>query len=435
MKQKILATLVVLVASLGMLFATGAKEQQEKGTVSSKAKQITFTVINGGDTEIEAFNKIIAKFEEINPNIKVRLEALPNSTDYENIIKTRFATNDPPDAFWFWSGANQYTNMRASENLVDMTGERGLSDLTSAIKTYQTVDGKIYGIPWGTYNAMGIYYNKKVFAKLGLTPPKNYHELLDIAQTIKDAGIIPFYEAGDTVWPTQIYTLCAFQSSIIPSIGGASGLKKIVENQIQLKDIPAVKDTFSKYYALKTKGYLNEDVGSATYDMQEEAISSGKAAMVFQADWMLPDIQSKFGNADDLGYFPLPSETDEGVASLYPPKQIFVSKASKNVDAVLTFVRFMIQTDNLDIWYGLNSGIPVYKSVTSTLYTAQKDIMNYLTSDKGMVQIQLQTKASFPDFDKICQMVILSGNVDQAVTMLNDGYLKDGRNKQISEFL
>lgn len=402
--------------------------------VKKASGKITFTAINGGDTEVQAFNEIIENYQK-QSDVEVKLESLPNSNDYENIIKTRFATNDPPDVFYFWSGSNQYTNMKADTSLVEVTNEEFVNDLTDAIKAYQTVNGKIYGVPWGTYNALGVFYNKAVFSKLGVSLPNNYQDFLNICKAAKDAGITPVFEAAGTVWPTQIFTLCGFQSIIYPAMGGEEGVDKIVNNKVKLKDIPELKDVFTKYYELNKLGYMNKDLASATYDMQEEAISKGTAAMILQGDWMLPDLQSKFKNADELGYFPLPSDKDKGIASLYPPKQLFISKNGKNIDGALDFVRYMTKTDSLNIWYKLNAGIPVYKSATATQYAPQKDIFEYIKSNQGIVQIQLKIKAGFADFDKICQELILTGNVDKAIQMMNDNYLKDGKDKQIPEFM
>jgi raffinose/stachyose/melibiose transport system substrate-binding protein len=402
--------------------------------VKKASGKISFTAINGGDAEVKAFNEIIENFQK-QSDVQVKLEELPSSNDYENIIKTRFATNDPPDIFYFWSGSNQYSNMQADTSLVDVTGEEFVGDLTDAIKTYQTVDGKIYGVPWGTYNAMGVFYNKSVFTKLGLSTPNNYQEFLNICKTVKDAGITPIFEAAGTVWPTQIFTLCGFQSIVLPTIGGDEGVDKIANNKIQLKDIPALKDVFTRYYDLNKLGYMNKNLASATYEMQQEAIANGTAAMVVQADWMLPDVQSKYGKADDLGYFPLPSDTGTGVSSLYPPKQLFISKDGKNVDGALEFMRYMTKTDSLNIWYKNNAGIPVYKSATATQYAPQNEISEYIKNNQGMIQIQLRIKAGFTDFDKICQELILSGDVDKAVQQMNDKYLKDGKDKQIPEFM
>jgi raffinose/stachyose/melibiose transport system substrate-binding protein len=420
------------------LFTSCASPKNESSTNagSSEAKlegNVKLTVINGGDTERVAFDEILSKFEK-ETGVKTQQEVLPDDNDYENIIKTRFATNDMPDIFYYYSGTVEYISLKASSNLVDVTNEPFVNNLTDEIKSYQTVDSKIYGCPWGTYNAMGIYYNINLFKKYDINVPNNYEEFIDICKTLKAKGITPICEAGSDAWPTQIFTLCGFSSIINPTIGGSTGIQKLCNNQLKLKDISALKDVMTRYYNLNKDGYMNTDISSTTYTTQEERLSTGKAAMAFEADWILPDIEDKYENVNDIGYFPLPSDTGKGVAALYPPKQLFISKNSKNVNNAIALEKFMTKTENLNIWYKHNPGITVYKNATSTLYTAQKQIEDCISANQCDIQIQLKLKAKFNDFDKICQKLILNGNVDESIKTLNDNYIKDGQDKQVSGF-
>ena len=50
---------------------------------------------------------------------------------------------------------------------------------------------------------MGVMYNKDVFTKVGVQPPKNYADFLAICDKIKKAGITPIYEAGKTGGPCR----------------------------------------------------------------------------------------------------------------------------------------------------------------------------------------------------------------------------------------
>ena len=57
------------------------------------------------------------------------------------------------------------------------------------------MDGKLYGVPFGT-DTRGIYFNKKIFEQAGLPTdwqPKNWDEILSAARTIKEKvpGVIP----------------------------------------------------------------------------------------------------------------------------------------------------------------------------------------------------------------------------------------------------
>ncbi len=397
--------------------------------------KLTFTTLGNGDPEAKAFDAIFAAYNKQSGNT-VTQQILPDVNEYENIIKTRFATNDAPDIFYFFTGPNEYTTLQAEKNLVDFSKEDLLKNLSTAVRDFYTVDGKIYGIPWGTYNAMGVMYNKDVFAKVGVQPPKNYADFLAICDKIKKAGITPIYEAGKTGWPVQIFSLAGFQTFVLPAIGGADGVTKLGANQLRIKDIPAIKDVFQRQYELKTKGYFNKDLAAGTYELQQDALATGKAAMAFQADWMLPSIAAKYPDAvDKIGFFSLPSDNDAGLPSLYPPKQIMVSKNGKHVDAALALLRFMTSVDSLQTWYAGNPGIPVYTNVQTKLFAGQQDIFNLIKAGKGAINVQLLLPSGYvPDYDKVTQAFMLSGDVDKTIQQMDSSYIQQGKDKKIPGF-
>ncbi|WP_246079716.1 ABC transporter substrate-binding protein [Paenibacillus piri] len=420
---------------------TAAKKAADTGSANNSAANkpkepvtIKFVTLGSGGTEPAAFKELFEQYEKASGN-KVDLQILPDVSLYENMIKTRFATNDAPDMFYFFAGPNVNITLQAEKNLMEMTNEDYVKRLTPAVKDFYTVNGKMYGIPWGIYNAMGVLYNKKVFTDLGLSVPQNYQELLAAAEKIKGAGITPFYEAVKTGWPTQVFPLASFQSFVLPTIGGMEGVKKLKENTMRFTDIPELKKVFERHYELKTKGYFNSDLLSGTYENQQEALTTGKAAMVFQADWMMPIIAQRFPDkVKDIGFFPLPSDKGPGTISLYPPKQLLVTKTSKNADAAMDLTRFLTKPESFKIWYKHNPGIPVYNGIETTLVPAQQDIYKYINDGNGIIQIQLQLNAGVFDFDKITQELLIKGDADKAVKSMDENYRQDGKNKKIPGF-
>jgi len=420
----------------------GAASPTPSASASSLAAQqadkpkvkLTFATMANGDSESQAFKEIFSNFEQETGHT-VDFQILPDVNQYENIIKTRFATQDAPDIFYFFAGPNEYVTMQAEKNLVDMTGADYVDNLTSAVKDFYTVDGKIYGIPWGSYNAMGVMYNKEVYAANGLSIPNNYGELLANAEKLKEAGVTPFYEAVKTGWPTQIFPLAAFQSMVMPTIGGEEGVQKLIANTLRFNEIPEMKKVYELQFDLKTKGYYNKDLLAGTYEMQQEQLANGTAAMAFQADWMLPEVSKRFADkVDDIGFFPLPSEQGAGTVSLYPPKQIFVTKTSERVEAAKELASFMTRPESLAIWYNYNPGIPVYTGVDTKLFPGQQDIYKYIEEGKGIIQIQLRLPAGIIDFDKITQELVGKGDAQKAVDQMDKNYRQDGKNKKIPGF-
>ncbi|WP_256759708.1 ABC transporter substrate-binding protein [Cohnella sp. WQ 127256] len=442
---KVISLILVAALVIAVMAACGnSKDNTQKGTsaaseeaspsASKEPVKLTFATVANGDTESQAFKEIFANFEKATGN-SIDFQILPDVNQYENIIKTRFATQDAPDIFYFFSGPNEYVTMQAEKNLVEMTNEAYVGTLTSAVKDFYTADGKIYGVPWGSFNAMGVLYNKDVYKAQGLSIPTNYGDLMANAEKLKGAGITPFYEAVKTGWPTQIFPLAAFQSMVMPTIGGEEGVKKLIANSLRFNEIPEMKHVYELQYNLKTKGYYNKDLLAGTYENQQEALANGTAAMAFQADWMLPEVSKRFPDkVNNIGFFPLPSESDEGTVSLYPPKQIFVTKTSPRVEAAKELANFMTTPESLAIWYKYNPGIPVYNGVETTLLPGQEDIYKYIQAGKGIVQIQLRLPAGIIDFDKITQELVGKGDAQKAVDQMDKNYRTDGKNKKIAGF-
>jgi raffinose/stachyose/melibiose transport system substrate-binding protein len=397
--------------------------------------KITFTTLSGGGPESDAFNEIFAAFNKSTGHT-VNMQNLPNVNDYENIIKTRFATNDPPDLFYFFAGANEYNTLQADKNLVDLSKEELLKNLSTAVRDFYTVNGKVYGVAWGTYNALGVLYNKDVFAKVGVQLPKNYADFLAICEKVKKAGITPIYEAGKTGWPVQIFSLSGFQTFVLPSIGGSEGVRKLGANQLRIKDIPAIRDVFERQLALKKLGYFNKDLAAGTYELQQEALATGKAAMALQGDWMLPSVAAKFpDDVNTIGFFSLPSDMDEGTPTLYPPKQLMVAKNGKHVKETLQLLRFMTTADSLGVWHKHNPGIPVYTNVETKIFAAQQDIFNLIKAGKGAINVQLILPSNYvPDYDKVCVELIMNGNVDATIAKMDSTYVQQGKDKKIPGF-
>ncbi|MBB6735957.1 ABC transporter substrate-binding protein [Cohnella zeiphila] len=405
-------------------------------SASTKAKDpvtLTFLISNTEDTA--PFTKIFDAYEKQTGN-KVELQSLPGG-DYDNLLMTRFSTGDLPDLFLMQPGTKQYVKLRADETLHEWSGESGVWDnVIDTIKQAQVQDGKIYGVPYGSTGMYGVFYNKDVFAKVGVQPPKNYQDLLDIAEKIKAAGITPFYEGVKDGWPAQVFYLSGWVTEVDPAIG-PDGAEKLNANQLKLADIPQVKDLFVKQKELKDKGLLQKSVLAGTYDELQNEMGEGKVAMAFMLDGILSQMEKKFGKdfvQNSLGYFPFPSDTDAGTAMITPPNQLMVPEKAKHRDAAIDLVKFMLQPDNVNSFYAEHPGIPIFKGATSTLYPAQEDVKKFIDEGKSQINIQNRLTASFVDFAKTLQNFFIDGDVDKALNEFSTNYQKDGKAKLLPGF-
>lgn len=434
-KKRLIGTAAALLMFIIVGFslsAQGTSDQTEKGEPSEQSVTLTFARSN--DSTLTGIEEIFNNFERETGH-EVEVQVLPGGNEYETVIKTRFATNDFPDIMWYFPGTAQYDSLRAETNLANLTNEPYVEKITSSMRRFQTRDGQIYGFPWGSFDTLGVIYREDIFAQYGLSVPENYADFLSICETLRSNGITPIVEGGNDGWPLQVFSLAGWVTYVDPAIG-EEGIQKLNRNAIKLTEIDALQEVFQKHIDLKTAGYLNKNWLSTTYDMQQEAIGSGEAAMVIQGQWILPALREKFGDEfiSKLGMFPLPSETDRGTAALYPPGQIVIPKNTDHVDIAMELARFMTSPESLEIWYENNPGIPIYTTADSELMDPQQDMADFVAEYDSEINIQGRLRAQWPEFDRILQNVLMQEDPEYGVEELSKKYIQDGKNKKIPGF-
>uniref|UniRef100_UPI0038F62985 extracellular solute-binding protein n=1 Tax=Streptomyces galilaeus TaxID=33899 RepID=UPI0038F62985 len=64
--------------------------------------------------------------------------------------------------------------------------------LMDAAVAQATYNDHVYAVPYQNVSLAGIFYNKEIFEKYGLSEPKTLGDLENICKTLKDNGITPF---------------------------------------------------------------------------------------------------------------------------------------------------------------------------------------------------------------------------------------------------
>lgn len=424
-KAFVAALMLLLIASL--TFAAPTAETGPK-------KPASLTVVVPNTTMLEPLERIFANYTA-DTGIKVEIQALPAGEEYGRLLQTRFATKDYPDLFTMDPGTKQYTKFGV-DRLLEMTGDPLFENVLEASLDFQRYQGKLYGAPWGGTGTYGVYYNKDVFKAIGADVPKNYADFLNILKKAKASGYIPIYEAAKTEWPLQVFSLIAWPTFVDPQLGD-EGVQKLERNELRLNQIPALRDVFSRYVALRDAGLFQTGYQSGTYDEQMELLATGKAAVAFQISNFIPSLMAKFGQdyvSEKIGWFPLPSDTDKGIAMLTPAHQILVPREGKNTEYAMDLVRYMTKVENQNIYFEYNAGIPVYKGVEKKLLPYEIDVLAYDQAGKAKINIQNRLSSSFTDFPKILQNLLITSDVEGALNLMDENYRRTGKARALPGF-
>lgn len=221
MKKKLVAAFLSAAMAATMLAGCGANDSTaptDSGSKTEDSSDARSAEEAGGDqVTIKLFSNlpdrkngqglveqmIIDEYMEANKNVSIEVETLD-----EEVYKTKFkayAMDGMPDVVSIW-GQPAFLDEVLDAGVLAELNEADYADygfLEGSLEGFKK-DGKLYGLPRNTDVAV-IYYNQKMFDDNGWAVPETYDDLLDLAGTIKDAGVIPMAMDGGDGWPMAVY--------------------------------------------------------------------------------------------------------------------------------------------------------------------------------------------------------------------------------------
>ncbi|MGO4698982.1 ABC transporter substrate-binding protein [Paenibacillus sp. FSL A5-0031] len=268
-------------------------------TLSLRHTQIKET----SKTRLKILEDVVAKTQDENKGLTFKLEGIDEIVNRDQKLKAEMAAGNPPDIFEVFGGAdlNLYVKANRMLDLTPIIAELGLTDKFASLDEF-TVDGKVYGLPFGGYSE-AIFYNKKIFSELGLEIPTTWTQLVEISEKIKTAGYTPLGLAAKDGWVNGMLWNTVMERNV-----GIQAFSDVVAGTAKWTDPNFVKGLTS-YAELVNKDFFTKGALGLAYADQGAQLLSGKAAMVFTGTW---DANRFSGDeAGDLkgqiGYFGFPS--------------------------------------------------------------------------------------------------------------------------------
>lgn len=363
------------------------KKVEEKKTVKEdkeekkSAKPTEIVYFTSSAKYKDSYDVIADKVDEA-LNVAIDVQVVPDE-QYVTLLKTKLSTQEVPDIFDYNTPPG-YVQLNAAENCVDLSNEPWVKRLVNP--GLVTKDGKLYSMPRESssfYPAM--YYNKKVFSDLGLQEPKTYDEFLALLETIKEAGITPIHMADKENWTTQIFMTSGFSAALAPD-RVEDTYEALRTNKLKHADVPEFIDILERYKYFYDQGYVNEDHMSATYDMSQDAVGSGQAAMMMNGEWVVSAINNMHPDSE-IGAFAIPLETGY-IGSGAFVQGMFIPKASENVELAKEVLNLWSQPEYLNIFFEENPSFPAFNDVNpgAVPECVSKLVDDYVATGKATLQ-------------------------------------------------
>lgn len=329
------------VAAALALTACGGSGDAGDGEATSLSVYIDST-----PASVELWDGLKAAYAEENPDVTIEVETHPAGSEGDNLVKTRLATGEMNDLFWYNSGS-LFQALKPDQNLVPLDDEDWVDTLDDNFATVVSTDQGLYGAPVGASFAGAVIYNKDVYADLGLEVPTTWDDYMANNQAIKDAGLVAVAQSYGDTWTSQVPVLGDFYNVEAAEPGWAEAY---TAGDAKFADQPALAG-FEHLQEVFDAGLMNEDFASATYDDAVKMLAEGQAA---HYPMLTGNVAAAIGEnypdaADSLGVFPLPSsQGDANGLTVWMPNGTYIPKTTEGaqLDAAKEFLAWLVTPDS-----------------------------------------------------------------------------------------
>ncbi len=336
--KKILVMCLLTLVSLSMVFANGSGEQIDNGVGEASSK----TVLNFWSwrtEDVDVYNELIDIFEAQHPDIEVNFTAYKN-TEYNTVLSAAMKGFSGPDIIHLraYGGLETYAQPGYLMPLDDKVPELAEFSKTAIGGVTSIGDGKMYGVPFASQTLV-IYYNKAIYAELGLKVPETWDEFLANLEAVKAAGYTALANGGKDGW-----TLEVLHGVICPNFYGANDyFNEVVAGETDFTDA-RYQDSLEKL--LELRPYMPDNfMGIGYTDMQMMFINE-MAAHFIGGSWEAGYFSSENPDLDfDIFAGPVAEKGDTRYVSAFVDGSFGMSAYTKNPEAATTFLRFMASTE------------------------------------------------------------------------------------------
>ncbi|WP_193607885.1 ABC transporter substrate-binding protein [Nocardioides lijunqiniae] len=323
---------------LALVGCTGQSVEGDGGGGDGDATSLTYLIEEPEDPEaLDALEKHLGEFEE-ESGIEVEVDTLPFDT-MRTVLQTQLRSGDGPDVFNWGSGPGFGGALAEAGLLHDMTDayEENGWEVYDFAKERVTFDGRIYGIP-GEMETIGVFYNKDLFAELGIEEPQSIADLEAAAEKVDAAGKLPLSVGDKEGWEGGHLLSMALSSAV-----GSEGVKALIDGE-RSWDSPEVVEALELWRDLNEAGHLGKSPTSLDYDNSLAPFYAGDAAMIPTGSWLVGEIDD---NAEfEAGYIPFPGPDGPGIFTGGLGSGPFVSAQASNTDAALELVDFLASPEH-----------------------------------------------------------------------------------------
>lgn len=363
---------------------------------------------------------LVAAYTEQNPNVTINIEVRPGGTEGDNIVKTRLATGDMTDIFFYNSGSLLQA-LNPSQTLVDLSDQPFIDNIIDSFIPTVSQNGGIFGVPTGTAMGGGILYNKAVYADLGLSVPLTWDEFVANNAAIQAAGIAPVLATFGDSWTAQLFVLGDNYNVLQASPTFAEDYTTNVAN---FSNTPAAAAGFTYLQQGFELGWWQPDYATTRFEQGLQLLAEGQAAHFPMLTFALSTIAENYPDQiNDIGFFAQPgASADANGATIWMPAGTYIPQTTSNREVAIDFLAFIASVEGTDALTAAVAPNGPYliegSTLPDTVLPAVQDLAAYIDSGNSQPALEFLSPLKGPTLEQLC-VAVGTGQMDAATAASN----------------
>ncbi|MBE5915326.1 MAG: ABC transporter substrate-binding protein [Pseudobutyrivibrio ruminis] len=293
--------LKLLAASMSLsLVAVGCGSTASTTTVEDEAVASTGTEASGDVTiwyywetegHQEALNHIIEEFNGQQDDITVEAKYVPFA-DFKKQLSVGASAGELPDIVILDNP--DHASYAAMGIFADLTGRFDVSTYYDGPVNSCTLDGKLYGVPFGS-NDLVLFYNEDMLEAAGCEVPTTWDELLEVAKATTTDSVYGFAH-------------CALQNeegtfNFLPWVWSTGATSYEIDSEGGIKAMEFEKSL------VESGAFPKEAINWTQGDTMNQFIS-GNLAMMINGTWQIPTMREEVPDMN-WNVAPIPQDAEQ----------------------------------------------------------------------------------------------------------------------------
>jgi raffinose/stachyose/melibiose transport system substrate-binding protein len=416
-KYKSLLTILSILTILSLLAACSPAATEAPAATEVPAAEpteeapasVTLSFLGAANENDQVMlDALIAAYTAMHPNVTFEVEiAAAGGTEVDNLVKTRLATGEMNDIFYYNSGALLQA-LHPSETLVDLSQEAFIDNIADAFLPTVSQGEGVFGVPVGYAAAGGVLYNRVVYEEVGLSVPTTWDEFRANNEALMEAGYPAVLQTYGDTWTAQLFVLADHFNvhQAYPNFA-----EDYTNNIAKYADIPAARAGFDHLQEGFEKGWWQADYATANFEPGLAMLANGEVAQYPMLTQVMPAIEANYPDKlNDVGFFALPgADASSNGATVWMPLALYIPQTSEYIDVAKDFFAFVASVEGADAITAKVTPAGPYLIEGATLpddvpqYV--KDLNGYIDSGNAYPALEFLSPIKGPNLEQICVAV------------------------------